>query len=134
MDVHSILDDVKAAMGPDRVFGEPIEQDGVIVVPAAKVAGGGGGGVDSDGEEGDEGGGVGFGMMARPAGALQIGRDGNVKWKIPFDVNRLVLGGQAVGIAFFFFRWLTERSKARAAARASIAVAALHARAAGGGS
>ncbi len=30
-----------------------------------------------------------------------------------------------VGVAFFFFVWLTERSKARSAAKASVAIAAI---------
>jgi uncharacterized spore protein YtfJ len=54
-----------------RVFGEPIETDGAIVVPAATVSGGGGGGtgLESDGRQGNGGG---FGLHARPAGALVI--------------------------------------------------------------
>ena len=57
-------------MQPKQVFGEPIEQDGTIFLPAAKVRGGGGGGGDTEGN-----GGGGFGLTAKPAGMYVI-RDG----------------------------------------------------------
>ena len=79
-------------MQPKQVFGEPIERDGVIFLPAAKVRGGGGGGGDTEGN-----GGAGFGLTARPAGMYVI-RDGNAEWKPALDVNRVILGGQIVAI------------------------------------
>ena len=53
--------------------------DGVTIVPAAQITGGagGGGGVDP---EGNDGGGFGFGVIARPVGAWVIG-GGEAKWK-----------------------------------------------------
>ena len=122
MDVDAILEKARAGMGAERVYSVPIERDGVTVIPAAKVAGGGGAGADER-EEG--GGGGGFGMSARPSGVLIIEPGGNVRWKGFFDLNRVILGGQIVGIAFFAFVWLTERSKARAAMKATIASAAI---------
>lgn len=75
------------ALTVKRVYGEPIERDGVTVVPAAAVRGGAGGG----GEGGDNGGGGGgFGIVARPIGAYVI-RDGSVSWRPALDVNRLLL-------------------------------------------
>jgi uncharacterized spore protein YtfJ len=68
-----------------RVFGKPIEQDGVIVIPAAFVAGGGGGGGGV--QPGNIGSGGGFGVHARPAGALVI-RDGDVEWVPARDPER----------------------------------------------
>ena len=120
MDVDEILEKARSAMTADRVYGEPVEHGGVTVIPAAKVAGGGGAGAD----EKEEGGG-GFGMAARPAGAFVIGPDGDVRWKGIFDLNKVIIGGQLVGIAFFAFAWLTERSKARSAMKATIAAAAI---------
>ncbi|MGI9646073.1 MAG: spore germination protein GerW family protein [Ilumatobacteraceae bacterium] len=122
MHVDQILKRARSALGADRVYGTPIERDGVTVVPAAKVVGGGGGGGD---ESKDGGGGGGFGVNARPAGVLIIEPDGTVKWKGFIDINRVILGGQIVGICFFVFAWLTERSKARAAMKATIAAAAI---------
>ncbi|MDH3753718.1 MAG: sporulation protein [Acidimicrobiia bacterium] len=126
MELDTVLEEARSVMGPDRVFGEPHERNGVTVIPAAKIAGGGGGGAD---ESDDGGAGGGFGVRARPAGALVIDEDGSVKWKVPFDINRVILGGQLVGVAFFFFAWLTERSKARAVAKTAIATAAIGPRA-----
>ena len=71
-DVDEILRGAREAISVTRVFGEPHEQDGVTVIPAATVRGGGGGGGDSE----DNGGG-GFGLMAKPAGAYVI-KDGEV--------------------------------------------------------
>jgi uncharacterized spore protein YtfJ len=75
-----------------RVYGDPVQSDGVTLVPAAAVRGGAGGG----GEGGPEGGGGGgFGVVARPVGAYVI-RDGNVTWRPAVDLNRLLLLGAAV--------------------------------------
>jgi uncharacterized spore protein YtfJ len=68
-----------------RVYGEPVESDGVTVIPAAAVRGGAGGGGDNAGN-----GGGGFGVMARPVGAYVI-RDGNVSWRPAVDLNRLLM-------------------------------------------
>jgi len=60
------------------------------MVPVAAVAGGGGGGTR------ENGGRVGFGIRAVPAGVFAI-RDGEVKWRPAMNVNRAILGGQIVG-------------------------------------
>ncbi len=75
-----------------RVYGEPYQEDGVTIIPAANVMGGGGGGGDTTGN-----GGAGFGVRARPAGAWVI-KDGEAKWKPAFDLNRTVLVGQLIAI------------------------------------
>jgi uncharacterized spore protein YtfJ len=81
-------------MSVRRVFGDPIEHDGVVVVPVAAVSGGGGGGGDAE-----HNGGGGFGLRARPVGAYVI-KDGEVAWKPVIDASRLTLGWQIVaGIA-----------------------------------
>ena len=66
-----------------RIYGDPVERDGVTVVPAAAVLGGTGGGGDAQGN-----GGGGFGLAGRPVGAWVIGRDGSVSWRPAFDLNR----------------------------------------------
>ena len=58
------------AINVKRVFGDPIETEGVTVIPAAKVGGGGGGGGDNENN-----GGGGFGLGARPVGAYVIKGD-----------------------------------------------------------
>lgn len=83
-----------------RVFGEPVEQGGVVLVPAAVVRGGagGGGGNGPAGEHGGEGIGGGYGFTARPVGAFVI-RGDQVEWRPALDVGRVILGGQLVAVA-----------------------------------
>src|SRR2546426_11934790 len=63
MNALEVLNQTRDAMTARRVYGEPYQQDGVTVIPAANVWGGGGGGGDT---EGNGGGGVG-GAGAPPA-------------------------------------------------------------------
>jgi uncharacterized spore protein YtfJ len=96
MNPEELLSGVRDSITVRRVYGDPIEQDGVVVIPAASVGGGGGGGGDND-----ENGGGGFGLRARPVGAYVI-KDGEVSWKPAIDVGRMLLGWQVVaGIAAF---------------------------------
>lgn len=94
-----------------RVYGDPIEKDGVTVIPAANVRGGGGGG--SGESEGGKGSGGGFGVSASPAGAYVIRADGRVMWRPALDLNRTILMGQIVAIVFL----LTVRSVVKAIAK-----------------
>jgi uncharacterized spore protein YtfJ len=83
-----------------KVFGTPIDQEGTIVLPVAKVGtGGGGGSGSSPAGEGHENSGVGggFGVSAKPLGVFVL-RNGKVAWRPAIDVNRAVLGGQAVAV------------------------------------
>ena len=79
-------------MEAKQVFGAPIEREGVLYLPAAKVRGGGGAGGDTEGN-----GGGGFGLTAKPAGMYVI-RNGDAEWRPALDLNRVILGGQVVAI------------------------------------
>jgi uncharacterized spore protein YtfJ len=105
MNVDEMLTGARDAMRASIVFGEPVERDGMTVIPAAKVRGGGGGGADSE-----HNGGGGFGIDARPAGAYVI-RGGNVEWQPAVDVNRIVFGGQVLAVvALLVLRaWIKSR-------------------------
>jgi uncharacterized spore protein YtfJ len=92
--VDEILAGARDAINVKRVFGDPIEADGVTVIPAAKVGGGGGGG----GDEADNGGG-GFGLGAKPVGAYVIKGD-DVKWVPALDVNRFIGLAFVLGLVF----------------------------------
>ena len=98
--VLSTLRDTVAQADAGRVFGTPIEQNGTIVLPVAKISGGGGGGGGTgpvmEGKE-PSGGGGGFGVNAVPAGAFII-KGGDVTWRPALDINRIILGGQVVAI------------------------------------
>ncbi|MFI9454159.1 sporulation protein [Amycolatopsis sp. NPDC052450] len=69
-----------------RVYGEPVEKDGVVIIPAAKVVGGGGGG--NGAEQDKEGEGGGFVLAARPVGAYVL-KNGDVRWIPAVDVTFL---------------------------------------------
>jgi len=90
--IQSTMERALEGMQPKQVYGEPIERDGAIFLPAAKVRGGGGGGSDSEGS-----GGGGFGLTAKPAGVFVI-KNGDAEWRPALDLNRIILGGQIVAI------------------------------------
>ena len=81
------------AVAARRVFGEPVEREGVTLVPAAAVRGGGGGG-GGGGDDGS-GGGTGYGFAGRPVGAYVIA-DGDVRWEPVIDRTRVIVGSQFV--------------------------------------
>lgn len=87
-----------------RVYGEPVERDGVTFIPAAAVRGGGGGGSGHK-PEGEDGEGGGFAVQARPVGGFVI-RDGRVRWRAALDVQQLVMWLSAVAVVV---TWLRRR-------------------------
>ncbi len=91
MDVQAVLMGAQEVLSARRVFGEPIRVDDTTLIPVATVRGGGGGGTRS-GEAG-----AGYGVGARAAGVFAV-RNGIVSWRPAVNVNRIVLGGQIVGI------------------------------------
>jgi uncharacterized spore protein YtfJ len=86
------INQARDALTVRRVYGEPYQEDGVTIIPAANVMGGGGGGGDTEGN-----GGGGFGLSARPAGAWVIS-GGDATWRPAIDLNRTILVGQLVAI------------------------------------
>ena len=94
MDVDEMIRGTQDSMSVKRIYGEPIERDGLTIIPAAKVTGGGGGGGDAENNAGG-----GFGVRARPVGVYVI-KDGDVRWEPALDLNRIILGGQIVAIFF----------------------------------
>jgi uncharacterized spore protein YtfJ len=100
MDPRELIKGVRGALSVSQVFGEPVERDGVTVIPAATVIGGGGGGGEEvqqaskeDGEaqpQGQTGVGVGFGGVMWPAGAFEI-RDDRVTWRPAIDLTRVLV-------------------------------------------
>ena len=100
MDVPAKLQGTYDAITVRRVYGDPIERDEVLIIPAAAVKGGLGYGGGNDGD-GAQGGGGGSGVSARPVGVYRIS-DGNVTWVPAVDATRIALLGQMVGIVFLF--------------------------------
>ncbi len=108
MNIDEMLTGARDAMTVKRVYGDAIERDGMLVIPAANVVGGGGGGSDSENN-----GGGGFGVSASPAGVWVI-KDGEVEWQPAVDATRIATLGMLVAIIFLW----TVRSIAKANARA----------------
>ena len=95
------LDAVKDNLTVGRVFGEAYEAGGTTIIPVASVqGGGGGGGGQGTTDTGDTpvGGGVGFGVKARPVGVFIV-NDGQVTWQPAVDMTRVILAGQLLGLA-----------------------------------
>ena len=96
MEVQELISGAQDVASVKRVYGDPYEKNGLTVIPAVTVRGGGGGGL-GHGEGGESGRGGGFGLVARPSGAWII-EDGRATWRPAIDVNRIVLGGQAIAL------------------------------------
>jgi uncharacterized spore protein YtfJ len=85
------------------VFGEPVEREGITVIPVAKTRfgfGGGGGGGTRDGDEGSGGGGGG-GALVSPVGYIEV-RAGTASFKritSPFDVLAWVAAASLAALA-----------------------------------
>jgi hypothetical protein len=115
MKSQDVFGAVREALSARQVFGEPVERDGVTVIPAATVIGGGGGGAGED-SQGDDaaagaprgGAGMGFGLIAWASGAFEI-REGRVTWRPAVDITRVLLA--AVGVALVLVKaFLAARS------------------------
>jgi hypothetical protein len=52
MDLDTLLQGHRDAITVRRIYGDPVERDGITIVPAAVVMGGTGGGGDEDGNGG----------------------------------------------------------------------------------
>ena len=115
-DYTGLIEGVRDTATVKRVYGDAYEKNGLTVIPAATVRGGGGrrgdAGADSRG---------GFGVTARPSGAWII-ENGKAEWKPAVDVNRVILGGQLVGlVAVLVAGWIIHehsRSEQRELAKA----------------
>lgn len=83
------------------VFGDPVERDGVTVIPVAKIkygfGAGSGAGTDDDGDSSGFGGGGGGGLGATPIGYIEIS-DGHANFKdirSPAEYWPLIVAGGA---------------------------------------
>lgn len=108
MPLHQTLERINDLISARRVFSDPIERDGIVVIPAAQIGGGGGAG-NGKAEGQNDGGGM--GMRARPIGAFEI-RDGKTTWKAAVDWNRVIQRAQLCFLAAYVAReWLRHRRR-----------------------
>ena len=89
MDYAETIAKAQDAVTVRRVYGDPYEQNGVTLIPAARVAGGGGAGGGEDPSGRGSGSGGGFGIGARPVGAYVI-KGGEVEWQPAVDLSRVL--------------------------------------------
>ncbi|MGE5594762.1 MAG: spore germination protein GerW family protein [Hyphomicrobiales bacterium] len=99
--IERLAEKLGGAANARAVYGDPVERDGITIIPVAKVSfglgGGGGRGADSkEGTfEGGEGGGGGGGLNAKPVGYIEI-RNGQatfVRFKDPAALVPVLIGG-----------------------------------------
>jgi uncharacterized spore protein YtfJ len=109
MDVRETIDTAERAMTVKRVFGEPYREDGVTIIPVARLIGGAGGGEGEAPAGQGQGEGSGFGVSASPAGVFVIKGD-QVAWRPAVDANRALIGAVVVAVVAL----LTVRSWLRA--------------------
>jgi uncharacterized spore protein YtfJ len=114
MPVNEFLSTARDAIDVRRVFGEPREFDGVVVIPVAAVGAGGGGGSGTDPDGGGAGEGGGFGGGGRPVGAYVV-HDGRVSWRPAIDVNRAISWSGIILVTLILFVSRTRRAHFRAA-------------------
>jgi len=107
MNVDEMLQGARDTMTISRVYGEPIERNGITLIPAADIMGGGGGGSDTENN-----GGGGFGVSARPVGTWII-RGDQVTWEPAVDATKVALRGMLVAIVFLFVVRSVVKSLAR---------------------
>ena len=105
MDILEAVGKAQDTITVKRVYGEPYERDGVVLIPAAQVRGGGGGGGGTDPANESSGSGGGYGVDARPVGAYVI-EGGRVRWEPVVDVTRIAVRAMvtALGLAFLLRR------------------------------
>jgi uncharacterized spore protein YtfJ len=93
VDISTLLAQVRDSMTVKRVFGDPIERDGVMLIPVANVMGAFGAGAGNPPSSA----GGGFGVRATPAGMYVVDH-GRVRWEPALNLNAVILGGQIVAI------------------------------------
>jgi uncharacterized spore protein YtfJ len=105
MDIREAVARAQDAIAVNRVYGEPYQHDGVVLIPAAEVRGGGGGGGGRDAGGESSGSGGGYGVRARPVGAYVV-EGGRVRWESAVDVTAIAVRAMvtALGLAFLLRR------------------------------
>lgn len=101
MKIEELFAKARNSVEAKMVYADPVERDGLTVIPAARVAAGGGGGNGRD-KHGQEGEGGGLGLTARPVGAYVI-ENGKLRWEPAVDVNHLAAVGGTVLLAVMWF-------------------------------
>ncbi len=114
VDVQQLIESARDALTVRRVFGDPIDQNGMRVIPAARIRGGGGGGGGSAPDGEGSGSGAGFGMIANPAGAFVV-TDHDVTWRPAVNPERITIAAFAfAAFSIWMLRPILRRRVGRA--------------------
>jgi uncharacterized spore protein YtfJ len=102
MAMRDLMDGMTESSTVRRVFGDPIERDGILVIPVANLRGAWGGGEAKGGAEAAKpeppySSGGGGAWSATPAGTYVL-RNGDVTWVPAVDANRSIVLGCLTGI------------------------------------
>lgn len=98
---------IGATARASAVFGDPVERDGVTVIPVARAAWGFGGG--GGGEPGREGSGGGGGSLVAPLGYIEI-REGHAEFRSFQDPRiAILMAGATAGLVVLALRAITRR-------------------------
>jgi uncharacterized spore protein YtfJ len=115
------IESVARAARPDTVFGQPIEREGITIIPCAEIVmgmgmgGGAGSGPTTEQAEkaGGEGIGAGGGAQARPVAAIVIAQ-GNVRVEPIVDATKVALAAlTTVGFMTFWIARLVGTAAVR---------------------
>ena len=93
--VQELLDRAGESITVRRAFGTAYEQDGVLVIPVAWVAGGAGAGAADSEDTAGNGEGGGYGAVAWPLGVYVV-QGGDVRWVPALDATRVALSAMAL--------------------------------------
>jgi uncharacterized spore protein YtfJ len=103
--VQRLAERIGSSANVSAAFGDPIENDGVTIVPVAWSASGFGGGTRSEDEQ-SGGGGGGF---VSPLGYVEI-REGRTRFRPTWDPHLIVLSvSAAISVVAFTIRAVTRR-------------------------
>lgn len=95
--VETLAERIGTRFGSTAVFGEPVEAEGVTVIPVARATWGFGGGTGTRPEAEGEGEGGGGGGSTSPVGFIEL-RDGKASFRPIVDPRPFVLAA-AAGLA-----------------------------------
>jgi len=93
------------------VFGEPVERQGVTVIPVARAKWGFGGG--SGGRNGEEGAGGGGGTIVSPVGYVEL-RDGEARFQRIYSGTQIAAAAVACGLSVAVGFGMARKRQARA--------------------
>jgi len=98
--LSDLADRVGVTASAKEVFGEPVQRNGITVIPIARARWGFGGGAGN--RSGEEGAGGGGGATVRPVGYIELREDGSRFRRIvtTADLALLALVAGAVGYLF----------------------------------